>query len=96
MLRRAADTAMYRIKEGAKGGAALFDSDMGRAMTKRMAQEQRLRLAVRDGRFCCAFQPKVDIHSQEVVGVEALIRLRTKTAKSTLPATSSGWQPNSA
>jgi diguanylate cyclase (GGDEF)-like protein len=76
MLRRAADTAMYRIKEGAKGGAALFNSDMGRAMTMRMAQEQRLRLAVRDGRFCCAFQPKVDIRSQEVIGVEALIRLR--------------------
>ena len=76
MLRRAADTAMYRVKEGAKGGAALFDSDMGRAMTARMAQEQRLRLAVRDSRFCCAFQPKVDIRTQEVVGVEALIRLR--------------------
>ena len=76
MLRRAADTAMSRVKAAAKGGAALFDSDMGRAMTVRMAQEQRLRLAVRDGRFCCAFQPKVDIRTQEVVGVEALIRLR--------------------
>ena len=76
MLRRAADTAISRVKEAAKGGAALFDSEMGRAMTVRMAQEQRLRLAVRDGRFCCAFQPKVDIRTQEVVGVEALIRLR--------------------
>jgi|HubBroStandDraft_6_1064221.scaffolds.fasta_scaffold74942_2 c-di-GMP phosphodiesterase Gmr len=76
MLRRAADTAMYRIKGAAKGGAALFDSDMGRDMTVRMAQEQRLRLAVRDGRFCCAFQPKVDMRTQEVAGVEALIRLR--------------------
>jgi cyclic di-GMP phosphodiesterase Gmr len=85
MLRRAADTAMYRIKEGAKGGAALFDSDMGRAMTKRMAQEQRLRLAVRDGRFCCAFQPKVDIRSQEVVGVEALIRLRDEDGEIQAP-----------
>ncbi len=75
-LRRAADTAMYRAKEVAKGDAALFDSDMGRAMAARMAQEQRLRLAVRDGRFCCAFQPKVDIRTEEVVGVEALIRLR--------------------
>jgi diguanylate cyclase (GGDEF)-like protein len=72
MLRRAADTAMYRIK----GGAALFDTDMGRDMTVRMAQEQRLRLAVRDGRFCCAFQPKVDMRTEEVAGVEALIRLR--------------------
>ena len=75
-LRRAADTAMYRAKEAAKGAAALFDTDMGRAMATRMAQEQRLRLAVRDGRFCCAFQPKVDIRTEEVVGVEALIRLR--------------------
>ena len=76
VLRRAADTAMYRVKGGAKGGAALFDLDMGRAMTARIAQEQRLRLAVRDGRFCCAFQPKVDIRTHEIVGVEALIRLR--------------------
>jgi len=76
MLRRAADTAMYRIKGGAKGGAALFDTDMGRDMTLRMSQEQRLRLAVRDGHFCCAFQPKVDMHTHEVAGVEALIRLR--------------------
>jgi c-di-GMP phosphodiesterase Gmr len=75
-LRRAADTVINRVKDGAKGAAALFDSDMGRAMKARMAQEQRLRLAVRDGRFCCAFQPKVDIRSQDVVGVEALIRLR--------------------
>jgi c-di-GMP phosphodiesterase Gmr len=75
-LRRAADTAMYRVKDSTKGAAALFDPDMGRAMAARMAQEQRLRLAVRDGRFCCAFQPKVDIRTQEVVGVEALIRLR--------------------
>jgi len=76
MLRRAADTAMYRIKGGTKGGAALFNSDMGRDMTVRMAQEQRLRLAVRDGDFCCAFQPKVDMRTEEVAGVEALIRLR--------------------
>jgi c-di-GMP phosphodiesterase Gmr len=85
MLRRAADTAMYRIKEGAKGGAALFDTDMGRAMTARMKQEQRLRLAVRDGRFCCAFQPKVDIRSEEVVGVEALIRLRDEDGEIQAP-----------
>jgi cyclic di-GMP phosphodiesterase Gmr len=35
-----------------------------------------LRLAIRDCRFCCAFQPKVDIRSQEVVGFETLVRWR--------------------
>ena len=75
-LRRSADTAMYRVKERVKGGAALFDAEMARALTGRITQEQRLRLAIRDRRFCCAFQPKVDICTHEVVGVEALIRLR--------------------
>ena len=74
-LRRNADSAMYQIKSGTKGGAVIFDLQIGQKITDRMKLEQRLRLAVRDGRFRCAFQPKVDIQTQEVVGVEALIRL---------------------
>jgi len=75
-LRRNADSAMYRVKSGAKGGAAFFDHQIGQAAAVRMELEQRLRLAIRDRRFCCAFQPKVDIRTQEVSGVEALIRMR--------------------
>jgi EAL domain-containing protein (putative c-di-GMP-specific phosphodiesterase class I) len=41
-----------------------------------MEVEQRLRLAIRDRHFRCAFQPKVDIHSQQVIGFETLIRWR--------------------
>ncbi len=73
-LRRNADSAMYRAKSGAKGAAAFFDLQMGQSVTARMELEQRLRLAIRDCQFCCAFQPKVDIRSQEVVGFEALVR----------------------
>ena len=75
-LRRNADNAMYRVKSGIKGGTALFDTTMGQAATDRMALEQRLRLAIRDRRFCCAFQPKVDLRSHTVVGVEVLLRWR--------------------
>ena len=75
-LRRNADNAMYRAKHGSKGGAVYFDSGMGEAITARMELEQRLRLAIRDRKFCCAFQPKVDVHSQEVVGFETLVRWR--------------------
>jgi EAL domain-containing protein (putative c-di-GMP-specific phosphodiesterase class I) len=35
-----------------------------------------LRLAIRDRRLCCAFQPKVDFRSETVVGLEVLLRLR--------------------
>jgi c-di-GMP phosphodiesterase Gmr len=75
-LRRHADNAMYRAKTKSKGRAVFFDAEMGRTLTARMELEQRLRLAIRDGRFCCAFQPKVDIRTQEVVGFETLIRWR--------------------
>ena len=75
-LRRNADSAMYRAKSGSKGGAAFFDFNMGQTVAARMELEQRLRLAIRDRRFCCAFQPKVDIRSQEVIGFETLIRWR--------------------
>jgi c-di-GMP phosphodiesterase Gmr len=75
-LRRNADSAMYRAKSDAKGDAVYFDVNMGKAITARMELEQRLRLAIRDRRFCCAFQPKVDIHSRDVVGFETLVRWR--------------------
>jgi cyclic di-GMP phosphodiesterase Gmr len=74
-LRRNADNAMYQIKAGTKGGAAIFDFAIGETMASRIQLEQRLRRAVRDGRFRCAFQPKVDLRTEGVVGVEALIRL---------------------
>ena len=75
-LRRNADTAMYRAKDGVKGGASFFELGMGQAVTARMEREQRLRLAIRDRQFYCAFQPKVDVRTREVVGLEALVRWR--------------------
>jgi c-di-GMP phosphodiesterase Gmr len=75
-LRRNAGTAMYRAKHSSRGSAVYFDANMALAITARMEIEQRLRLAIRDRRFCCAFQPKVDIQSQEIVGFETLVRWR--------------------
>ena len=74
-LRRNADAAMYQIKRGTKGAAAIFDIKADQLEISRMRTEQRLRWAIQDRRFRCAFQPKVDVHTEEVVGVEALIRL---------------------
>jgi EAL domain-containing protein (putative c-di-GMP-specific phosphodiesterase class I) len=67
---------MYRAKGSAKGDAIYFDINMGKTITARMELEQRLRLAIRDCRFCCAFQPKVDIRNNEVIGFETLVRWR--------------------
>ncbi|OPZ00660.1 diguanylate cyclase [Bradyrhizobium sacchari] len=75
-LRQNADIAMYRIKNNGKGLAAFFDASMEREAQARIKVEQSLRLAILEKRFCCAFQSKVDIRTQAVKGIEALVRLR--------------------
>jgi cyclic di-GMP phosphodiesterase Gmr len=74
-LRRNADRAMNLVKKDTKGAAALFQQHILESETSRVLAEQRLRLAIQDRRFCCAFQPKVDITTEEIIGVEALVRL---------------------
>jgi diguanylate cyclase (GGDEF)-like protein len=71
-----ADIAMYRVKNDGKGAIAFFDTSMEREALLRMKIEQSLRHAILEKRFFCAFQPKVDIRTREVKGVEALVRLR--------------------
>ena len=76
LLRQNADIAMYRVKNDGKGSAAFFDASMEREALERMKVEQSLRLAILEKRFCCAFQAKVDIRTQAIKGIEALVRLR--------------------
>src|SRR5438445_166311 len=71
-----ADLAMYRVKNDGKGAVAFFDAVMEHEALARMKIEQSLRLAILEKRFCCAFQAKVDIRTQEIKGIEALVRLR--------------------
>ncbi len=76
VLRQNADIAMYRVKGDGKGAAVFFDAGMEREALARMKVEQSLRLAILEKRFCCAFQAKVDIRTQAIKGIEALVRLR--------------------
>src|SRR6266566_1063314 len=87
VLRQNADIAMYRVKNGGKGTAAFFDAGMEREALARMKVEQSLRFAILEKRFCCAFQPKVDIRTQEITGVEALVRLRDDEGVIQAPST---------
>lgn len=76
VLHQNADIAMYQVKNDTKGAAVFFNAGMESEALARMATEQALRLAILDKRFCCAFQPKVDIRTNEIQGIEALVRLR--------------------
>lgn len=74
VLRSNADRAMYRGKGDAKGSIRFFDESIEHAAVERSRLEQRLRLAIRDRRVCCAYQPKVDLRTNEIAGVEVLMR----------------------
>jgi diguanylate cyclase (GGDEF)-like protein len=82
-----ADIAMYQAKARTKGTFAVFDAGMERETVERTRNEQSLRFAIQDRKFCCAFQTKVDIRSQEVKGVEALVRLRNESGLLQAPGT---------
>jgi diguanylate cyclase (GGDEF)-like protein len=86
-LRQNADIAMYQVKNETKGAAVFFDAGMESEALARMATEQALRLAIIEKRFCCAFQPKVDIRSHEIKGIEALVRLRDDNGVIQAPGT---------
>jgi diguanylate cyclase (GGDEF)-like protein len=87
VLRQNADLAMYRVKNNGKGAAAFFDAGMEHEALARMKVEQSLRLAILEKRFCCAFQAKVDIRTQEIKGIEALVRLRDNEGVIQVPGT---------
>jgi diguanylate cyclase (GGDEF)-like protein/PAS domain S-box-containing protein len=76
MLIRDADTAMYNVKEGGRGSYRYFSAEMNTRMQERLQVESGLRRAIAERQFELTYQPKVNIESGEVVGLEALLRWR--------------------
>lgn len=73
-LLRHADQAMYRAKQGGRNRFHLFDTDEDEQMQLAVIQQQRLRHALRDGELRLHYQPKINLRSGRLLGVEALLR----------------------
>jgi diguanylate cyclase (GGDEF)-like protein/PAS domain S-box-containing protein len=78
-LLRNADVAMYRAKRGGRGGYQIFAPEMHSEVVERLELEGDLRRAVeklsrREHEFGLVYQPIVDLESERVIGVEALVR----------------------
>ncbi len=69
-----ADTAMYRAKEHGRNGYQLYTPSMNAGAAERLAQETRLRRALKEGELRVHYQPVVDLASGDIEGVEALLR----------------------
>lgn len=79
-LLRAADVALYRAKTNGKGSRAVFDPVHDAAALAQLNQEQDLRLALERGELRLHYQPKIELASGRMVGVEALVRWQHPTA----------------
>jgi diguanylate cyclase (GGDEF)-like protein/PAS domain S-box-containing protein len=75
-LLRDADVAMYVAKARGKGRSERFTPAMRDELLRRQELEDLVRRAVADRRLVLHYQPVLSLASGEVVGAEALVRLR--------------------
>ncbi len=75
-LIKCADTAMYHAKEKGRNNYQFFTGDMNIRAVERQYLEASLRRALERREFVLHYQPKIDLETRAITGVEALIRWR--------------------
>jgi diguanylate cyclase (GGDEF)-like protein len=73
-LMKNADLAMYHAKQQCRGTVQFFHEEINARVQARRQQEQELQEALEKNQFELYYQPKVEIMSGRVSGVEALLR----------------------
>jgi diguanylate cyclase (GGDEF)-like protein/PAS domain S-box-containing protein len=69
-----ADAAMYEAKQHGRNNYKFFRHDMHARLAKRLLLERDLRYALGQGQFALHYQPKINLATGQITGVEALIR----------------------
>ena len=73
-LLKHADTAMYRAKDDGRNTYRFFTAEMNARAAERLDLETDLRRALAQREFVLLFQPKLDLRTSAISGVEALLR----------------------
>ena len=84
-LLRNADTAMYRAKDLGRNNFQLYSSDMNSDLRERLMLETDLWKAVVRNELVLHYQPKVELKSGRIIGMEALLRWNHPTWGMILP-----------
>ena len=69
-----ADMAMYEVKSSGKNGYTFYNDNLEHKAAEKISIESGLRHALKNGELEMFYQPQVDVLSQQIVGVEALLR----------------------
>lgn len=69
-----ADTAMFRAKENGRHCFQFYKPEMSVTAMERLDLENSLKAAFENDEFIIHYQPVIDIHKNEIVSVEALLR----------------------
>jgi diguanylate cyclase (GGDEF)-like protein/PAS domain S-box-containing protein len=75
-LLKHADIAMFRAKENGRNNSQFYSAQMNPHSLQRLALETALRRALERKEFSLHYQPKFDLKTGELTGVEALLRWR--------------------
>ena len=73
-LIRNADSAMYRAKATGRKNYQFYTRELTRQAIARMSLEADLHKALENDEFSLHYQPQVNLHNQQIIGLEALIR----------------------
>jgi diguanylate cyclase (GGDEF)-like protein/PAS domain S-box-containing protein len=74
ILLKNADTAMYYVKENGKNSFQFFAESMQEQIVERLRLTKELRYALKRNEFLVYYQPKMDIATGRISGMEALVR----------------------
>lgn len=72
---RAADTAMYAAKQRGSNSFQYYTSEMRQKVLRRLELETIIHQTIEQEGFQVYYQPRVDVRSRQIVGMEALLRL---------------------
>lgn len=75
-VRQNADFALYHAKETGRGGFVRYSPGIGTRMTRRLTAIRDVEAALREDRIEAYYQPVIRLQTAEVVGLEALCRMR--------------------
>lgn len=73
-LLRNADVAMYRAKSEGRGGIRYYTRDLNTLMRENLLLQTYLRRALEDGLLQLHYQPQIEMATNQICGVEALLR----------------------